>query len=54
MRVSPIYSKRRGTKVYHNNNECPERNNIERRYLVRGTGGKRLCHRCKEYNAKGK
>jgi len=37
----------KNSQVYHNNNKCTERNNIERRNLQKGRGGKRLCQRCK-------
>ena len=36
--------------VYHNNRACTEGNNIERRYLLAGSGGKRLCRRCESLN----
>lgn len=42
-----------GSDVYHNNDKCTERNNIEARNLQQGTGGKRLCSRCSELNAAG-
>ncbi len=29
MKVQPFYSKRAGTEVYHNNNNCTENNNID-------------------------
>lgn len=44
----------KNSSVYHNNRSCTERNNIEKKNLKSGTGGKRLCSRCKELNAKGK
>lgn len=37
-------------EVYHNNRSCTEGNNIEAWYLHPGTGGKRLCRRCKKLN----
>jgi len=52
MRVSPWHSIMRD--VHHNNTACTEGNNIETRYRRQGTGGKRLCKRCKELNAEGR
>ena len=40
--------------VYHNNTACTEGNNIERRYLRSGTGGKALCRHCAFLNARGR
>lgn len=54
VQVIPFYSKRKGLKVYHNNNKCTEGNNIERENLRQGTGGRRLCKRCKKLNKEGK
>ena len=54
MRVKPFYSKKPGTEVYHNNNKCTEGNNIESYNRTSGTGGLRLCKKCKELNAQGK
>jgi len=48
MKVSPYYSAKPGTEVYHNSNRCTEGNNIEPENLRRGTGGHRLCSRCKK------
>lgn len=42
MKIKPIHSKRQGTDVYHNDNKCTERNNIEKPNIKQGTGGKRL------------
>ena len=53
MRVNPTYSAE-PTSVYHNNNQCTERNNIEKRNIRHGTGGKRLCDHCKRLNGGGK
>jgi hypothetical protein len=53
-RVAPFYSDEPGRKVYHNNNQCTEGNNIEARNWRSGTGNKRLCERCKELNAQGR
>ena len=47
MKVKAIHSKRSETDVYHNNNKCTERNNIEKANIKQGTGGKRICKRCK-------
>jgi hypothetical protein len=54
MRVNPIYSKRPGTDVHHNNNQCTERNNIESYNIKHGTGDYRLCANCKRLNAEGR
>lgn len=54
MRVIPFHSKRKDIKVYHNNNRCTEGNNIEPWNYKRGTGGRRLCERCKKLNKEGK
>ena len=40
--------------VHHNNTNCTEGNNIERRYLRLGTGGKPLCKRCADLNRMGR
>jgi len=40
--------------VYHNNTGCTTGNNIERKYLRRGTGGKRLCKECNRLNRRGR
>ncbi len=53
MIVAPIYSKKE-RKVYHNNNRCTERNNIETINIVKGTGNLPLCSRCVEWNNKTK
>ena len=51
MIVAPWYSTRPGIEVYHNNNKCWDGNNIEPKYKARGTGGKRLCAKCRGLNA---
>jgi hypothetical protein len=38
---------------HHNNTRCTEGNNIERRNLRSGTGGKPLCQHCRSLNAQG-
>jgi hypothetical protein len=48
-KVAPFHSSEK-TEVYHNNSECTEGNNIEKRNLVSGTGGKRLCEACARLN----
>ena len=48
-KVAPTYSKKE-LKVYHNNSECTERNNIESENVAQGTGSLPLCSRCKELN----
>ncbi len=47
-KVAPIHSKKPGTKVYHDESTCTERNNIESYNRVSGTGGLRKCSRCRE------
>ncbi len=44
------HSNQTGIEVYHNNPNCPEGNNIERKNRRDGTGGKRLCEHCKKLN----
>jgi len=39
---------------HHNNTLCTEGNNIERRNLRSGTGGKPLCRHCANLNAAGR
>lgn len=46
-KVSPFHSKKPGTEVYHDNNQCTEGNNIERENRVSGTGGLKKCDHCK-------
>jgi hypothetical protein len=36
----------KNSPVYHTTKKCTEGNNIEKRNLVQGTGGKRKCKRC--------
>ncbi len=50
MRVNPFHSKLEGTEVYHNNNKCTEGDNIQPENRISGTGGLRLCERCRELN----
>ena len=45
-KVNPYHSIEPGIEVYHNSNKCTEGNNIEKRNLAGGTGGKRLCSHC--------
>lgn len=40
--------------VYHNNNKCTERNNIEAVNLRQGNAGKKLCLHCAKLNQEGK
>jgi hypothetical protein len=51
-RTSPWHSTKPGTKVYHDNTDCPEGNNIEHKYSAPGKGGKRKCKRCKKLGRK--
>lgn len=54
MKIKPFRSKRGDTDVHHNNNRCTVGNNIEKENKVSGTGGRRLCKRCKDRNVRGK
>jgi len=51
--VKPFHSKEK-TNVYHNNTQCTEGNNIEKRNFVHGTGGFCQCEHCKRLNRGGK
>jgi hypothetical protein len=53
-KVPAFHSTRPGEKVYHNNNKCMTGNNIEKKYLTSGDGGKVLCAECKKLNDEGK
>lgn len=47
--VPPFHSTKPATRqVYHNNSSCTEGNNIEPRYLARGSDGRPLCERCRQ------
>lgn len=47
-KVTPIHSKKPGARiVYHDDNQCTERNNIEKENIVQGTGGRPKCDHCK-------
>ncbi len=50
MIVKAIHSKKE-MKVYHNNNKCTERNNIEKENIVQGEGGLKICSKCKKLNS---
>lgn len=55
MKVSPIYSKKITAKqVYHNNDQCTERNNIEPENVEHGTSGRPLCDHCDRLNDQGR
>ena len=54
MKVSPFYSKIKGTRVYHNNDKCHLGDNINKKYKRTGTDKRRLCKECKELNKEGK
>lgn len=47
-KVPPIYSAKETDRVYHADNQCTERNNIERENVRQGTGGRPKCKRCIE------
>lgn len=47
-KVPPIYSKKPNARnVYHDDNQCTERNNIERENIAHGTGGRPKCEHCR-------
>jgi|CXWL01.1.fsa_nt_gi hypothetical protein len=46
-KVAPFHSTKPASRqVYHDQSACTEGNNIERRYLTAGTGGRRQCEHC--------
>jgi len=46
-KMRPWHSSRSSDRpVYHDNSSCTEGNNIETRYRVDGTGGRRQCEHC--------
>ena len=50
-KVSPIYSvKLTDRRVYHNNNNCNERNNIEKENIRNGTDNRPVCDHCDRLN----
>lgn len=51
--VSPFHSKKY-PGVYHVCSNCTEGNNIEPENKTPGTGGGKLCDRCKELQSSGK
>ena len=53
-KVEPFHSSKPGTAVFHNNSECYNGNNIERRYWTSGKGQNRLCATCKDLNRRRK
>lgn len=54
-KVQPIYSvKNTDRKVYHDNDKCTERNNIERENVRHGTDGRPLCEHYARLNREGK
>lgn len=54
-KVAPTYSvKPYAPQVYHDNDKCTERNNIERENVRSGTGGRPLCQHCAALNRSGK
>ena len=48
-----LHTKQSWATVYHNNPNCTERNNVERKNVAPGTGGLKLCSHCAELNKKG-
>lgn len=54
-KVAPTYSAlNTDRKVYHNNDYCRERNNIEKENVRQGTDGRPLCEHCDKWNREGK
>ncbi len=45
--VAPWHSSK-DSKVYHDNDECTEGNNIETKYRLPGKGNRKLCKKCEE------
>lgn len=54
MKTSAWHSIRPGETVHHDNTVCTEGNNIETHYRRSGTGGRPLCHHCKQLDDAGK
>lgn len=52
-KTSPWHSIEPNAEVYHNNTKCTVGNNIEKKNIRPGTGGKRLCKQCEDLNKKG-
>lgn len=52
MKTKPWHSKK--TYVYHNNTKCTLGNNIERKNILLGTGGKIICNLCSRLNKSNK
>lgn len=54
-KTAPTYSVKLNTpKVYHDNNKCTERNNIEPENVRSGTDNRPICDHCRRLNAEGK
>ncbi|MES2373779.1 MAG: hypothetical protein V4557_14460 [Bacteroidota bacterium] len=53
-KVPATHSARPGETVYHNNDKCTERNNIESYNVRQGEGGKKLCAHCAKLNSEGR
>ena len=54
-RMSAVHSTRDADpKVYHDNSDCTEWNNIEQRNLAKGTANRPLCKHCADLNRAGK
>ena len=51
-KVAPFHSKK-NPGVYHVCSKCTEGNNIERENRKPGTGGGRMCRRCRELRQSG-
>ncbi len=51
-KVAPFHSKK-NPGIYHVCTNCTEGNNIEKENKKSGTGGGRMCSRCKELTQQG-
>ena len=47
-KVSPFRSKLPGTAVHHNNDDCPDANDVKIQDRAAGTGDLQLCEKCAE------
>jgi len=46
--------KKTDRRVYHNNTECTEGNNIEKENIRSGTDGRPICEHCDRLNKAGR
>ena len=50
--MSAIHWHSKSSKVYHNNRRCEYGSKIKKKHKEFGTGGRKLCSRCKQLNKK--